>query len=209
MNTKITPIDKKNGIRGEWSVYNSGKNTRLNFTVQFVCESHFQRKQVQTPRTQPNNNKTFEIMEILFYPSISSFLQLFYIVGCFFLHLLLLCVSKVIKMCWRKSQWRICRYIYFFSCGSQHERNNFLFSQRKQHASKGPTNALIEDYMEKYKKTKMKKNIQFFSYIFLIFFSLSSIFPFNLCFSARRCVPFHLLHVLVIMCSWENFCTRM
>lgn len=173
MNTKITPIDKKNGIRGEWSVYNSEKNTRLNFTVQFVCESHFQRKQVQTPRTQPNNNKLLKSWKFFFILLFLLFLQLFYIVGCFFLHLLLLCVSKVIKMCWRKSQWRICRYICFFSCGSQHERNNFLFSQRKQHASKGPTNALIEDYMEKYKKTKMKKNIQFFSYIFFSLFYFS------------------------------------
>lgn len=205
MNTKITPIDKKNGIRGEWSVYNSEKKHTIELYSSICVRVAFPKKTGSNTAHTAQQQQTFEIMEILFYPSISSFLQLFYIVGCFFLHLLLLCVSKVIKMCWRKSQWRICRYIFFFVWLTAWAKQFFIFAKdttRFQRADECSNWRL-------YGKIQENEDEEKYTIFFLIFFfSLSSIFPFNLCFSARRCVPFHLLHVLVIMCSWENFCTR-
>lgn len=177
MNTKITPIDKKNGIRGEWSVYNSEKNTRLNFTVQFVCESHFQRKQVQTPRTQPNNNKLLKSWKFFFILLFLLFLQLFYIVGCFFLHLLLLCVSKVIKMCWRKSQWRICRYIFFFFVWlTAWAKQFFIFAKETTRFERADECSNWRLYGKIQENEDEEKYTIFFLYFFLslLFFHLTS-----------------------------------
>lgn len=138
MNTKITPIDKKNGIRGEWSVYNSEKKTH-DWTLQFnLCASRISKEnrfkhRAHSPTTTNFWNHGNSFLSFYFF----FFLQLFYIVGCFFLHLLLLCVSKVIKMCWKKSQWRICRYIFFFRVAHSMSETIFYFRSGNNTLPKG------------------------------------------------------------------------
>lgn len=131
------------------------------------------------------------------------FLQLFYIVAFF-------CVSTVIKMCWRKSQWSICRFIYFlYILVAQHDRSNFCWRKntlRKRGPNECSNWTLYEKTQEWEKKNiKMKQKKKIFS----IFFSLLSVSHLTSA-CARQCVPFHLLHVFAIMCSRESFrsCAR-
>lgn len=179
MNTKITPIDKKNGIRGEWSVYNSEKNTRLNFTVQFVCESHFQRKQVQTPRTQPNNNKLLKSWKFFFILLFLLFLQLFYIVGCFFSSSASSLCLKSHKNVLEKITMKNLSIYIFFSCGSQHEQNNFfIFAKETTRFQRADECSNWRLYGKIQENEDEEKYTIFFLYFFLslLFFHLTSAF---------------------------------
>lgn len=79
MNTKITPIDKKNGIRGEWSVYNSEKKHTIELYSSICVRVAFPKKTGSNTAHTAQQQQTFVIMEILFYPSISSFFYSYFI----------------------------------------------------------------------------------------------------------------------------------
>lgn len=105
-------------------------------------------------------------------------------------------------------------YIYFFSVW--HSTIQAIFAEEATtRFEKSQTNALIEDDMKNTReKTKMnahtereKKKYRMFTFFFVG--SFGSISHLTSAF-AKRCVPFHLLHVFAIMCSRESFrsCTQ-
>lgn len=129
-------------------------------------------------RTAPS--KTSEIMEIL-YPCVFLLCSFFTAIlsFVFFLLLLFLCL-KSHKNVLEKNHNEEFVDLYFF-CGSAWAKHFFL-RKGNNTIPKGPTNTLIEDYMEKYERNEdEEKHIYIFSFYF----------PFNLGICQAMCsIPF-------------------
>lgn len=190
MNTKITPIDK------EWVSWwmecvehwtrkkqrgNNNNSTRLNFTVQFLCELFVSQQSGSNSAEQNFRNHGNSLS--LCISSLLFFLQLFY--RSYFFFFFFFCVSKVIKMCWKKITMKNLS-IYIFLWLSMSE--SFFFAQRKQHDSKRAdecSNWRLYGKMREKRRWSWRK---VYIYIFFLFFFY---FPFNLGICQAMCsIPF-------------------